>query len=60
MLPLLVPALEAFAGFVAGEVLEYGVKKVIKKKSLSSLFGAKTKNLPVPVKKNLPFSVKST
>jgi len=60
MLPLLVPALEAFAGFVAGEVLEYGVKKVIKKKSLSSLFGAKTKNLPVPVKKNLPVSVKST
>ena len=59
MLPLLVPALEAFAGFVAGELLEYGVKKVVKKKTnLSSLFGTQTKNLPVPVKKNLPVPVK--
>jgi hypothetical protein len=65
MLPFLVPALEAFVGFVAGEVLEYGIKKAVKKKGVPSLFDTNTKNLPVPVKspkkpktkKNLPVPV---
>ena len=57
MLPLLVPALEAFGDFLLGEVLQYGVKKVVKKTLFKGIAKNK-KNLPIPVKK--PISLKKS
>jgi len=57
MLPLLVPALEAFGGFLLSEVLQYGVKKVVKKTLFKGVAKNK-KNLPIPVKK--PISLKKS